>query len=136
MRISSYAVARPAYYDRNATSSYASYDAPVGPHGNTTRWTITVAVGKKLLVEQATTQVYRTTAATVVMGCGSQIWYVGQIFQTSSSSSNSVGLLDKTNLMTGVTLYAGETMYGNTYDGSTGGTVTFTVNYKGTLFDA
>lgn len=136
MRISSYAVARPAYYDRNATSSYATYDVILAPATNTTRWTTTVAAGKKLLVEQAISQVYRITAATVVGNYGAQIWHVGQLFHTSSSSSNSVGLQYQTQTTGGVTLYAGETMYAVTYDTSTGGTVSMLMNYKGTLYDA
>ena len=136
MRVSSLGNARPAYYDRNATSSYQSYSATVGPHVDTTRWTVTIASGKKLLVEQALVQIYRATAASTASSVGSVIFYVGQVFISAVAQANTIGLQDRLNLMGGVTLYAGETMYGQTYDASTGGTNVLTAAFKGTQYDA
>ena len=50
MKITSYAVARPQYYDRGAVSTFFSYAATLSQHAATTRWTTTVAAGKKLLL--------------------------------------------------------------------------------------
>ena len=49
MKITSYAVARPQYYDRNAVSTFFSGGGTYAQHATTTRWTTTVAAGKKML---------------------------------------------------------------------------------------
>ena len=66
MKVSSYAVARPNYYDRGATSVIGTYEsANIAPHGATERWTYTVAAGYRLLIENLLLSNYRATTATV-----------------------------------------------------------------------
>ena len=140
MKITSYAVARPAYYDRNAQSSFGSYNNQVVPHGATTRVTATVAAGKKLSIEVGNIYIYRAAAATVA----------GQIFTqhavtsgvtsvqlaVSSIFSNVLQIYTVANFNGPVTIYAGETYTIDTLDSSTGGQGNYSANYKGTLFDA
>jgi len=140
MRVSSFAVARPAYYDRNATSSLGTYNNQIAPHTQTTRVTVTVAAGKKLLLELGNINFYRASVATVA----------GQVFiqHAVTSGATTVQLItasyfgNTTNDQTriafsgSVTIYAGELYFIDTLDSSTGGTVNFSLNYKGTSFDA
>lgn len=140
MRVSSLGAARPAYYDRNATGSYLTYAAALAPAGLTTRWTITVATGKKGLIEYARGFVERRTAATV----GGQFTSWLQITSGATtgtllfcnSFSNTVYTQQQQNLASAITLYAGETLFYQTYDDSTGGTVQYQGDAKVTLFDA
>jgi hypothetical protein len=136
MRVSSFAVARPAYYDRNAASNYNVYNATVGPHNFTERFLYTVAAGKKLLVEIANVEMNRLTVATVSGSYYARITggsgYINTILDNATTVNAS-----KVNIVAGaVTIYAGESVGGYTSDGSTGGTVAFYIFTKGTLFDA
>lgn len=141
MRISSYAVARPAYYDRNATTSIASYGGDTAPHAPTTRFTTTVAAGNKLLVEVTEQFLFTSTAAAaagrvysqVQITSGGNVVAIGRIDQIQSVTVNSMSNLV---LPQAVTVYAGETVTGSTYNGSLGGTVFHNIAYKATLYDA
>ena len=136
MKVTSYAVARPAYYDRNSATSFQAYDNTVSPHNYTVRWTTTVAAGKKLLVESSYTEVSRSTTATIA-----GIYYgrisVGSVYINSViSSSNVLNAVAVVPLVSAVTVYAAEAIVGATSDQSTGGTLYFNVAYKGTLYDS
>lgn len=140
MRISSYAVARPAYYDRNAASVTAEYVGTVGPHAGTNRFTYTVASGKKLITEFAYSSMYRATVAAPV-GQYSAIVFaqVGANtprFAYIDSVKNTVDATQQTTTAGAITIYAGESLNGYTSDASTGGTVSYILQAKGTLFDA
>jgi len=139
MRVSSYAVARPSYYDRNATSSLSSYAANLGPHADTTRWTVTVAAGKKSLVELGATYSRRITVATVAGEYGSYIQLTSGAtnvyFPATATVSNVVDFTNSAQYSGSPTLYAGETIAGHTYDLCTGGIVNYTVAAKLTTFD-
>ena len=141
MKVSSFAVARPAYYDRNASSIMPNYSGVISPTGATTRYTYTVAAGKKALLEVSTAFISRVTAASSS----------GQFFSdTRITLANSDYLILHTPHQTdntllapyfassaaAVTLYAGETISSQTTDNSTGGTILFILASKGTLFDA
>jgi hypothetical protein len=141
MRISSYAVARPAYYDRNATSGLSTYGAVnIGPHAETVRFTVTVGSGRKAFIEQARFTCLRITAAAVVNA-------TTMIFRNTSGAS-SVDLIYETKWVTTVgdeltqgttgtsTLYAGETLDARTSDLCTGGAWNYYLNCKYTTFDA
>lgn len=139
MRISSYAVARPAYYDRNATSIADGYFADVGPHANTVRFTRTVAAGKKLIVEFANSSIIRTTVAAPV---GSYSSYIN-VQSTSGLRLTDIFSRDNTQYVyirqatpVSVTIYAGESYTGETSDASTGGTITYLHQIKSTQYDA
>lgn len=137
MRLSSLAAARPQYYDRNATSSTASVSGQVyAPHGNTTRNTTTIAAGKKLLVESIYLFNYRVTAAAVVGLSGFYVAVDGNVLATTNLTTNAV--LDKStnNLFGNCTVYAGSVITTQTYDLSTGGTIFYDGNWRGTQFDA
>ena len=140
MRLSSLAAARPAYYDRNATSQLSVYLATVAPHANTTRWTVTVASGKKLQVEALTIRTIRSAVATVAGSYTAEIDIVSgattMISSTHRYSDNTLNATYSSNPYTAFTLYAGEQAQAFTEDLSTGGTVQFAVNLKGTLYDA
>jgi len=141
MRVSSFAVARPAYYDRNATTGVFSYDAAnIAPHSLTTRWTTTVAAGKKAFVESGTARLIRYTAATLAGQANVQIQVTSGATQIDLFNcflySNTVNTLVTGSVPTQVTLYAGETLAATTADASTGGTTYIGMFGKTTTFDA
>ena len=141
MRISSYAVARPAYYDRNATSTLQSYSSIDAPVVQTTRWTTTVAAGTKLLIEMANGRLTTVTAATV-----KSIYDYGAIYITSGATTismvdialdtNTVGAYRQQLITQGPTIYAGETVFAATAAASTGGTIQYVLQIKGTTYTA
>ena len=140
MKVTSYAVARPNYYDRAATSLIKSYGAVVGPHGATTRWTTTVSAGNKANIENTHGYVDRQTVATTANNVvfwarilsGSD--YSTIIFARSDVNTTTM-LLDRS-VAGAITLYAGEVYEGLTIDGSTGGTCNFSLSTKITTFTA
>ena len=141
MRVSSLGNARPAYYDRNATSGLANYGAVnVSPHSETVRFTVTIASGRKAFIEQARFTCLRITAATTLNA-------VAMIFRNTSGASNADLIYETkhTNTVgdeltqgtTGTTtLYAGETLDARTSDLSTGGAWNYYLSAKYTTFDA
>lgn len=65
MRVGSFAVARPQYYDRNPIERTGVYSAnAVAPHAATVRFTYTVAAGKKAYADAAFMTVLRDVVAT------------------------------------------------------------------------
>jgi hypothetical protein len=141
MRISSYAVARPAYYDRNATGTFLVYSAVTGPHAATTRFSSTVASGKKAFVELSHAYYDRQTVAAT--GLNTVAWvriasttatYASLIFVRTDTAT--VGPLVDRVTSGQVTIYAGESIEGVTIDGSTGGTCNYYISSKITTFDA
>lgn len=140
MRLSSLAAARPAYYDRNASSFSAAYAATVAPHANTTRWTYTVASGKKLLVESAAAYAIRTAAATVnSYGWGLVTTYDGTNYTNILPmviNLTALAAVDRAYMGQSVTVYAGQQILGATWDTATGGTIQWEIDAKGTIYDA
>jgi hypothetical protein len=140
MRVSSFAVARPNYYDRNATSSLQKYSAVLAPAVNTVRWTVTISAGTKAFIELGFSSTRRITVGTVAgeygayMRLTSGAVYVD--FPTISTISNVLDAFTVSQFTSQPTLYAGETLSGSTYDGTTGGTVQHSVAAKLTIFDA
>lgn len=141
MRISSYAVARPAYYDRNATNTWNAYVAgTVAPHGGTTRWTVTIASGKKAIIETANVLMWRDAASTVI---GASF---GLLRLTSGATLGDIAnavlytttvYVTATQLVSGgITLYASDVLSAITQDNSTGGSIYYNLIAKGTIFDA
>ena len=136
MKVSSYAVARPAYYDRSAASAVAYYAANVAPHLITTRWTTTVAAGKKQFVEFGRTSIYRSALATTAGLYESNISIAGISLTSSVANSVTVGTLVALTVTGAITLYAGDSIIGTTVDESVGGTVFFIAGYRATEFAA
>lgn len=141
MRVSSLGVARPAYYDRNATSTLQNYNAVVAPHGTTTRWTTTIAAGKKMNVELVQIYQERRSVATVALQSTIQVNITSgattalSVF-TNDLGTNTVGARDYRLVTNVCTLYPAETIEVVTLDVSTGGTVLFLAVMKGTTYDA
>ena len=142
MKVTSYAVARPAYYDRNASSVIQTDLAVYAPHTATVRLTYTVAAGKKMFIETSSTLVQNVTAPTVA-GLASAIVRIQnaavQITDPIRSDALTSAVLTTiyNNSLTGqTTLYAGEQALLITANASTGGTVLHLEAFKATLFDA
>lgn len=141
MRVSSYAVARPAYYDRAAVSTSQSYGADTAPHATTTRFTTTVAAGTKLIVEIAQAFTLTTSVAapaargfsSVVVNAGGTSVDLARVDQIQLATSQ---VATQQLIPLAVTIYAGETVTGSTFNGSTGGTLFHVVAYKGTTYAA
>ena len=141
MKVTSYAVARPNYYDRGATSVIQVYEsAAIAPHGVTERWSYTVAAGTKLIVENLVLSNLRVTVATASGAVYAYAIVNDGVAQTRlghiGGYNTTVG--DQTFQMVawGTTIYGGETIAGTTGDYSTGGTTAFIVDMKATLFTA
>ncbi len=141
MKVTSYAVARPAYYDRNATSAFGIYNALILPAAPTIRITSTVASGKKLQLEAVgCTIVVETTAsfagrnlASMAISDGSA---TADLVRVDATNPNTVGAFRQDVKGIVLTLFAGEIIQGTSYDGSTGGSQYFGLYFKGSTFDA
>ena len=141
MKIGSLAAARSAFYDRNATSGLADYaGSSIAPHALTTRWTITCAASKKINLEFMRASVKRDTAATTL----ATVYVVGRV-TSGASTGDIVYIMVQDNTLTfrtdqivpsGVTLYAGESVAAQTLDNCTGGTMSYSISSKYTIFDA
>jgi hypothetical protein len=141
MKVTSYAVARPAYYDRGAASINKAYGASgIAPHVNTTRFTYTVPAGRKCVVENICVSIYREGVASPI---GQVFGYV-VLFDGSTycnlvnlyTAANTVGATSTNIVGNGATVYAGEQIIGGTWDLGTGGTNDFRLNAKGTEYNA
>jgi hypothetical protein len=142
MRVSSFAVARPTYYDRNGTSIVKAYQAyGIAPHAEVQRWIYTAPAGEKAYVEMLQTMVYRQTVA----GVASRYW--SEMFFTPSggsatkilevtSQSNVVDTQSNIIIAGSMLLFPGDSLEGQTADASTGGTTYVIVSAKFTQFDA
>ena len=140
MRVGSLAAARPAYYDRNATTMVQSSTVLDTPNTGTTRWTTTVASGKKLLIESGLASFWRETAATTAGQVTSVIRVtsggVDCDIALIKALNNTVSSYYSDKVNTPTTLYVGETLSGISRDNSTGGSMWFEINVKGTTYDA
>jgi hypothetical protein len=133
---------RAQWYDRNPLSKGFSYALDgVAPHGNTARWTYTVPAGRKALIEAATCEIMRQTAAAPV-----GLYYAEIIANLNDASfprfinvislDNTVGGRAGQSLNCATILQAGEIITGQTGDPSTAGTVAYRLTCKLTEFDA
>lgn len=140
MKVSSYAVARPAYFDRNSASVQNAYSGTVAPHGNTERWSRTIAAGKSGFVENTFAMTLRSAVAAPAADTVCFIQCV-----TSDTTSGVVTFIQHADntlrvnrsivLTTVGLLQAGDIIRAYSYDTSTGGTNDFYLNVKLTLFD-
>lgn len=142
MKVTSYAVARPVYYDRNSATKGRTYGAAgVAPHATTTRWEYTVPSGKAAYVETLNVLLLRDNAPTV-QALAQIIIYI-----QSSDAVTAIALqLREYTTSTYVFLYgsqsniallkSGDVIYAASNDPSTGGTHIITADMKLTEFDA
>ena len=141
MKITSYAVARPQYYDRNAVSTFFSGGGTYAQHATTTRWTTTVAAGKKLLIEQAEVFLLTAVAAAVPLRIAAKATITDGTYLTSFASADqqqsaSLNTADEKVAYPQITVYAAETVYGTTFNNSVTGSVFMFVGMKGTTFSS
>lgn len=143
MRVSSFAVARPAWYDRQADSAIGGYEAvAIAPHSNTGRFSLTVAAGKKCYVESSYCGVERTTVATTV----GIAYAIAQIYSTASAAQNTLnqaylytitnGAENRSVVALQAAVNAGDQLLIYTADSSTGGQLTYRGVYKYTTYSA
>ena len=116
-------------------------DNNLAPHADTTRFTYTVAAGKRAIVELLDINLFRNVAA-------SSAGLAGAYFEVQPSGGSfanvfRVEFLDNTanyrvkdSLAPQLWLFAGDAIRARTYDGSTLGGVRYYVSYKLTLFTA
>jgi hypothetical protein len=141
MKLASLSGARPQYYDRNATGINLLFDSGgIAPHGTTVRATTTIASGKKALVEQQFLYMVREFTP-VSLGMAMSTIYVtiggtSTALGRASIISFTANTINTTLIGSQTTLYAGETYRLETLDGSSGGSILYTIAMKGTLFDA
>ena len=139
MKVTSYAVARPSYYDRGAIAFSGGYADTLAPHAETVRISVTIAAGRKVLIEGVNASVTRaTTAATLSYA---QLYVNIQ----ATAGFRMADILTTTNVLAArtreivypaTTIYAGEVFTAATSDASTGGTNVYIVQYRGTDFTA
>lgn len=132
---------RGAWYDRNPIAIARTYDGTVAPHAGTERWSYTVPTGKKFLLQLATAQTTRITAAAPAADASAQVKYQPnggseQLQIYTLSYDNTVGARVSEQLGTNAAMLAGDFMRGVTSDGSTGGTVKYLISIQGIEFNA
>jgi len=142
MRVSSFAVARPAAYDRNASSVITADSTSYAPHAATVRGTYTVAAGKKLFVEVASTFLKIDSAptssglATTLVRITNAAASFLDISRSDLMTSAAVSTVAFNSVSGQTTIYATETVSLITVNLSTGGFVLHAGGIKATLFDA
>ena len=136
MKVTSYAVGRPAYYDRQSSSTVILYSGTLAPHSLTTRVTSTIPAAQKYMVEFANGYTGRVTAFTVTGNSGVLVYVTGvsliNIYGTLATTTASTVAQQAVNMV----VVGGEVIYGATQDSSIGGTVFYDLNIKSTAFTA
>jgi hypothetical protein len=140
MRVGSFAVARPSWYDRNSTEGSNSFSGNNGGFTNGYQFTYTVPTGKLFNMDSGLVGVWTSVVATV-----NGLAQAGLIF--TPSGGNATSLLDGrvyietagvivTQVLAGtVLIFPGGTIQAYAYAGQTGGTTAFAINYHGVIFD-
>ena len=135
MRLSSLASARPVYYDRNPTITLGSYYASVAPHVTTTRWTITNTAAQKAYCDAASIAMVRDSAAAtagISFAQVSQVSPVTLVFMYSAV----LGTTAQQSMGGSIFIPQGGSLFGQTVDNSTGGTITYSLMAHVVQFDA
>lgn len=143
MRLSNtQAVSRPAFFDRNPGPKTSMYSAGgVAPHASTTRWSYTVPVGRKAWVDSMWIQVDRAAAGTTAGVVAANLNYVPNggtvgVFGQGWLFNNAVGAVNQVVAEQFGYLGAGDVLSSTTSDGSTGGSIDYTIAAKYTEYDA
>ncbi len=142
MKVTSFSVARPAYWDRNAVETSNSYiPADLAPHLETTRFSYTVAANRKTFLDTAFVQIVRTSAYSSV-GEARVMLYVlpsgGSLtcIMRQSIITTAVYTYQQFTLGGSVLMTAGSVLTAATSDGSTGGLVSYQAHAHYIAFDA
>lgn len=133
-------IARPQYYDRNAAGVAAAYEAGIGPHGATNRWTYTCPAGKVAYIESLYAYIVRQTAPGLNVYSEAYCVYLpfggpgykffdlvfndGTPFNSRFVNQTSFGFMK-----------AGDQLFGTSQNSDTGGAVTIGIAFKGTQCD-
>ena len=137
MRVSSLGVARPMYYDRNSTATTGGYYNTVGPHAQTTRWTITNTSSQKMYVDAGAISLHRETApstsASVFIALQQPI-NSSVIFGFFNSAT--VGATLNVTMGGSILVLPGGSVVGVSSDSCTGGTITYALFCHAIQFDA
>jgi hypothetical protein len=133
--------ARVAWWDRVPTSSFGAYrGAGIAPHTLTTRWSYTVPTNRRAMVETLFCGVTRQTLGS---GPAETFAMVSRDANTdplnpicmASVVNNSQNLVSQVGIGTTMFMIEGQSIYGITYDATTGGTVNYAVSANWTEFD-
>ena len=142
MKVSSYAVARPMYWDRNAVETTSVFSGDnLAPHADTIRFTMTVAASRKTFLDTAFIQIVRTSAYAslgearvgmfVTPSGGTETCIMRQSIIIATTYVYQQFTMGGSVLMT-----AGTVLKATTSDGSVGGTVSFQAHGHYIAFDA
>jgi len=136
MKITSYALGRPSYWDRNPVTAMGGYYNAVAPHGSTTRWTITNTASQKMFVDSGSIAMMRYTVATVLQEAAAAIQSpVNESVLLALLHSNVVGVSQQVAMGGSILLTPSQSLVGITFDNATGGTVLFALFAHVVQFD-
>ena len=139
MRVSSLGVARPLYYDRSPTTKSQLYSNTVAPHSDTQRWSYTGPAGYQAYVETAYALASQSTAATVAgQGYAGVFTTTDDVISSIVSYAYLVTTTANTQSAMGVSgvalLNPGNSIFGQSLDGNTGGTRWIVISAKYSTF--
>ena len=142
MKVSSYALARPNYYDRGLTHTALAFSGGlIAPHADTTRATLTIAAGKKAFLDMGSLAAQRDAAATVA---GRMYIFLellpggagGVVLLLVPSFSSALGTTTFAAVSGSLSVTAGDVLRLGTGDVATGGSYTYYIYTHTTSFDA
>lgn len=137
MKVSSYALGRPSYFDRTPSAVAGSFSNILGPHALTARWTVTAAATQKIFFDSGITVATRYSAATVLGAAVTSIdTPFGNTITVAYLFSNTLGTQYQSSLAGSLLVLPGASTYGMSQDASTGGTVNYYNYVHGIAFDA
>lgn len=142
MKVTSYALARPVPADRNGLTTTQSYGpTTVGPHGGTSRFSFTVAAGKKVSVLFTQVYIQRSVVATVdglnrptitVTPSGGPTTSVITLPRVTNVADNDQSLF----VGTSFSLNAADFVEASSFDVATGGSITLFMAMNLLTYDA
>lgn len=133
-------VAKATYYDRNARPSYHGYVVTVAPHSETVRVNYTVPDPYAAFWEVVSNYVGRSAAGASAGDCGIRVvavnvFSVSEVMDLVNFNNNTAGFQTSDTITGFGFLGPGDTVQVSTYDGSSGGSVTYRTGIKGTEFE-
>ena len=142
MKITSYAVGRPTYYDRNlGHSGVSAYLTGIAPHAEVVRSTLTISASRKGFVDFGSLAMLRESAAatagiifsTIIVAPGG---VGGQVLVLVPMYTAVLGTTVSQSVSGSMPMVASDVLTMTTRDASTGGTIHFMIYAHVTLFDA
>lgn len=133
------AIARPAYYDRDAIPVTMEYNQIVAPHAAVVRVSYSPPGGYAAFVEVVTMLLLRSSAAGAANPANDQVrlnpFYGGVVIVAINFMQSNVISDQRTAIVTSYGYMAyGDVLDGLTYDSSVGGTMQHAIFMKGTEF--